>query len=109
MEKYVAAVETFPEMPFVFGHSGAREWEKALKIAREHENVWMGTHGQSVAHLRATVSQFDNDRMLFGSDWPFYPLAATLAKVLIVCDGRKALRDKILVENAERLIARFST
>jgi predicted TIM-barrel fold metal-dependent hydrolase len=109
MEKYVAPVETFPEMPFVFGHSGARDWEGALKIAMENENVWLGIHGQSVPHLRTTISQFDNERLLFGSDWPFYPLAASLAKVLIVCDGRKALRDKILVQNAQRLLARFLT
>lgn len=108
MDRYLAPVEAFPDMTFVFGHSGAREWEGAMKIARGHDNVWMGTHGQSVAHLKATISQFDNERLLFGSDWPFYPLAATLAKILIVCDGRKALRDKILVENARRLLARFS-
>jgi predicted TIM-barrel fold metal-dependent hydrolase len=108
MDKYLAPVEAFPEVQFVFGHSGARDWEEALKIAKEHENVWMGVHGQSVAHLRTTIAQFDNERLLFGSDWPFYPQAATLAKVLIVCDGRKTLRDKILVQNARRLLARFS-
>jgi predicted TIM-barrel fold metal-dependent hydrolase len=42
--------------------------------------------------------------MLFGSDWPFYHLAATLAKVLIVTEGRPRERHAILRGNAERLL-----
>ena len=45
--------------------------------------------------------------MLFGTDWPFYHLAATLAKVLIVTDGadRSDIRHAILRGNAERLLS----
>ena len=43
--------------------------------------------------------------MVFGSDWPFYPLAATLAKVLLVTEGTPDARAAILRDNAERIFA----
>jgi predicted TIM-barrel fold metal-dependent hydrolase len=42
--------------------------------------------------------------MLYGTDWPFYHLAATLAKVLIVTEGRPEQREAVLRGNAERLL-----
>jgi predicted TIM-barrel fold metal-dependent hydrolase len=44
--------------------------------------------------------------MLFGTDWPFYHLAATLAKVLIATNesDRSEIRHAILRGNAERLL-----
>jgi predicted TIM-barrel fold metal-dependent hydrolase len=44
------------------------------------------------------------DRLLFGSDWPFYHLAVTLAKVLIVTEGRPDDRYAILRGNADHLL-----
>ena len=45
------------------------------------------------------------DKLVFGSDWPFYPLAATLAKVLLVTEKRRSARAAILRDNAERIFA----
>jgi predicted TIM-barrel fold metal-dependent hydrolase len=44
------------------------------------------------------------ERLLFGTDWPFYHQAATLAKVLLVTEGRRDVRRAILRGNAERLL-----
>lgn len=43
--------------------------------------------------------------MLFGTDWPFYHLAASLAKVLIVTEDSPEVRASILRGNALRLLA----
>ena len=53
--------------------------------------------------FKMTVGATGGERMLYGTDWPFYHLAATLAKVLIVTRERPVLRDAILRRNAERL------
>jgi predicted TIM-barrel fold metal-dependent hydrolase len=44
--------------------------------------------------------------LLFGTDWPFYHLGATLAKVLLVTRERPDARDAILRGNALRLLQR---
>jgi predicted TIM-barrel fold metal-dependent hydrolase len=101
---YEGAANAFPNVQFVFGHAGARDVAEILPIALRHENVWLGIHGQGVTQLHELLEKSGGERLLFGTDWPFYHLAATLAKVLIVTEGREAQRDAILRGNAERLL-----
>lgn len=104
MARYIAPIETFPDIPFVFGHAGARDFDEALPIMKAHENVWVGTHGQGLPNLRRLIAEADTHRLLFGSDWPFYPIAATLAKALAVTQTDPALRERLLGKNARTLL-----
>ncbi len=104
MKNFVEPVSSFPKIPFVFGHAGNRDWKEALPIAKDHENVWLELHGQGLTALRTIVSEADRERLLFGSDWPWYPIAASLAKILIVTERDRKLRSRILRDNAERFL-----
>ncbi len=99
---YETALAEFPNLPFILGHAGARDSEAMIALARRHENAWLGIHGQSLTMLEAMIQRTDVNRLLFGTDWPFYHLGASLAKVLITTDQpqRMVLRRKILRENA---------
>lgn len=101
---YAGALAAFPKLPFILGHAGARDADAALPLALAHDNAWLGIHGQGVTTLHEMLEATGGERMLFGTDWPFYHLAATLAKVLIVTEGRPAERHAILRGNAERLL-----
>jgi len=105
---YEAAFSSFPRVDFVLGHSGARDVAGAIPLARTYPNVWLDVHGQGVTKLLELTESVAPERLLFGSDWPFYHLAASLAKVLIVSEGRPELRHAILRGNAERLLAAHS-
>jgi predicted TIM-barrel fold metal-dependent hydrolase len=89
---------------FALGHAGARDVEDAISLARLQENVWLEITGQGATQLDAIVKQVGSERLLFGSDWPFYPLAATLAKVLLVTEGNRAARAAIVRHNADRIL-----
>ncbi len=102
---YAGALERFPELPFVLGHSGARDADAALELALRHENAWLDIHGQSLTNLGELVRRTDRSRLLFGTDWPWYHLGSSLAKVLIATRGDDATRDAVLRENALRLLA----
>jgi predicted TIM-barrel fold metal-dependent hydrolase len=103
---YEGAISSFPDLPFVLGHAGARDGAAMLEIGLRYENAWFGIHGQGVTHLDEMIRRSGGERMLFGTDWPFYHLATSLAKVLIVTrdPGRSAIRRAILRGNAERLL-----
>ncbi len=104
---YEGALADFPNLPFVIGHAGARDAEAMVEIAARHENAWIGIHGQGVTQLDRIIQRTGGERLVFGTDWPFYHLAATLAKVLIVTEDKErgAIRHAILRGNAERLFA----
>jgi len=101
---YEGPLRSFPGVDFVLGHSGARDFEGMLEIGARYENAWFGIHGQGVSRLDELIRKTGGERLLFGTDWPFYHLAATLAKVLIVTEGQDDLRRAILRGNAEALL-----
>jgi uncharacterized protein len=105
LRRYEPAIEAFPRVQFVLGHAGARDVADAMRLAASHQNVWLEITGQGVTQLDAILAANGSDRIVFGSDWPFYPLAATLAKVLLVTERRRDARPAILRENADRLFA----
>jgi predicted TIM-barrel fold metal-dependent hydrolase len=105
---FEGALSSFPKLDFVLGHSGARDVAAALPLARRYPNAWLGIHGQGVTTLREMLDATGAERMLYGTDWPFYHLAATMAKVLIATEGRPEERDAVLRGNALRLL-RMST
>jgi hypothetical protein len=102
---YAGAIESFPNVPFVLGHAGARDAEKALELRLRYENAWLGVHGQGVSQLDRMVRKTGGERLLFGTDWPFYHLASSLAKILLVSEGEPCLRYALLRGNAERVLA----
>ena len=93
----------FPRLQVVLGHAGARDVSEAIPLAQRYTNAWLGTHGQSVSQLGELVDRVDDQRLLFGSDWPFYPIASSQAKALIVSEHDPDLRRNLLRDNALRL------
>jgi len=102
--RYQPAVAAFPGVRFVFGHGGARDLEAAIPIARAHRNVWLGLSSLGVSQIDRALAALGPDRLVFGSDWPFYHLATTLAKILIVTRGDDGARDALLRHNADALL-----
>ena len=102
---YEAPLAEFPDLQFIIGHAGARDNNAMLDLAMRYDNAWLGIHGQSLTHLETMIQRTGGQRLLFGTDWPFYHLGATLAKVLIATDSpsRLQLRNMILRENALKL------
>lgn len=102
---YVPAIAAYPRVQFVLGHAGARDVADAVAAAQQHPNVWLEIACQGASQLAEIVETVGHDRVVFGSDWPFYPLAPTLAKVLLVTEGKPAARAAILSGNADRVFA----
>jgi hypothetical protein len=105
IRRYEGAVASFPRVQFAMGHAGARDVADAVALAKRYPNVWLEITGQGVTSLETILAEAGHERLLFGSDWPFYPLGATLAKVLLVTETRPEARRAILAENAERMFA----
>lgn len=101
---YEAALKIFPKLQFILGHSGARDVAEAVPLALRYENAWLDTHGQGVSTLHEVLERTGGERMLFGTDWPFYHIAASLAKLLIITENRPTERHALLRGNAERLL-----
>jgi len=100
---YERALAENPDVPFILGHSGALQMEGALAYALRYPNVYLDVSCQSLSNVRTILEQADPDRILYGTDWPFYHQSIALAKVLIATEDDPPLRRKVLHDNAARL------
>lgn len=101
---YEAPIALHQQVTFVLGHSGALQFDEALALAQRYENVWLETSSQSLSNVRRLVREAPPDRVVFGSDWPFYPQAVALAKVLLATEEDEEARRRVLFDNAARLL-----
>lgn len=103
-EEFEKVVRDFPKTTFVLGHSAISEFEKAAKLGKKHDNVYLELSGQPPGDIKKIIKIMGDDKLFFGTDWPFYPIAISLAKVLLATENSKKTRNKILFKNAERLL-----
>jgi uncharacterized protein len=104
VRRYANPIREFPGCTFVLGHAGALQNEEALELARRHENVYLEISGQSVERIRRMIERGPVERMVFGTDWPWYHQAIGLAKVYLATEGNEHARRAILYDNAARLL-----
>jgi predicted TIM-barrel fold metal-dependent hydrolase len=99
---FVKPVEAFPNLTFVLCHSGGLQNDLAIDIARKNKNVWLDIQGQSVPNIRNMIKGVGPERLMFGSDWPFFAVASLLARLLLATEGDNKIRKMIFSENAKR-------
>lgn len=101
---YEPPLADHPDTTFVLGHAGALDSDRAIELQRRYPNATLEVSCISLSQLRRVIDRADPDRIVYGTDWPFYHHALALAKVLVATEGRPALRRKILHDNAARLL-----
>jgi predicted TIM-barrel fold metal-dependent hydrolase len=93
-----------PDTTFILAHGGIYFWKELIELAKANQNVWIELSGQPPANIREMIDAGLEDRMLYGSDWPYYIISLPLAKVLLATDDAPKIREKILYGNAKRLL-----
>ena len=99
-----AAARHFPGLPFVLGHFGLADlsWE-CFPAAALAENVYVDTtENPMVRVLGEWVERFGAERMLWGSDFPFYDVEYERRKVDYITPSARD-RELIALGNAARL------
>ena len=102
VKRYERAIAENPETTFVLGHSGALQHEAALEFAQRYPNTYFELSCLGLGALRQVLDTVPADRVLYGTDWPFYHQALTLARVLVATEDDAALRRAVLHDNAVR-------
>jgi len=106
-ERFVEALRAFPKLRIVFAHTGIRRIDETLAVARQFEDqVWVDLAGQPAPNMKYILQRYSTEKILFGSDWPFFPLSVMLARTLVATEGCPKVRDNVLRHNARRLLRR---
>ena len=104
VDRYEATIAENPGTTFVLGHSGALQHDRAIRFAERYPNTYFELSCLGLGALRDVLETVPAERILYGTDWPFYHQSLTLARVLIATEDDHALRRSILHDNAARLL-----
>jgi predicted TIM-barrel fold metal-dependent hydrolase len=103
LKHYWRAIHDHPDTTFVLGHSGALQWTMALELIKTYPNVYLEVASQSLHAIGRLIDEAPTDRLMLGSDWPFYHQGMAVAKVLMATEERQDVRRRILWDNAAEL------
>jgi hypothetical protein len=106
-------LESFPELRLVVAHLGHGFWDESIELARKFPHVLFDTSAviSGVEHLEIMsneefaelIRRLGVDRVLFGSDYPWFSPAASL-KHFLRLPLTPAETEQILGENAKTLL-----
>lgn len=104
VDRYERTIAENPDTTFVLGHSGALQHDRAIRFADRYPNTYFELSCLGLGALREVIDAVPSDRLLYGTDWPFYHQSLTLTRVLLATEDDPALRRAILRDNAMRLL-----
>ncbi len=103
----------FPDLKLVVAHLGHGFWDESVELARKHPNVYFDTSAVISGVERLNIMSNDAfaelirklgvDRVLFGSDYPWFSPAASLRHFLQL-PLKQDEREQILGQNARNTL-----
>ncbi len=103
LKNYWRPIHDLPNTTFVLGHSGALQYEMGIKLAQMYDNVYLEIASQGAMGLDQILKSAPTDRIMNGSDFPFYHQGFSVVKILEATEHDEALRRRLLWDNAARL------
>ena len=126
-EQVAPLAEKYSKTIFIMGHSGYGQWEVSAKIANEYSNVYLDITAVYAAHdfamqptgsgtpmallsclqvngiIEFMTEKAGSDKIVFGTDMPWYSPSYALGSILFAKIDEDARRN-ILYRNAERIL-----
>jgi len=103
-ENYVKTIAAFPKVKFILGHMAMFQAAIAIEIAEKHSNIYFDTSFQPIGMVKKAIERVGEDRIMFGTDWPFGRQRFEFEIIMKLTNGNPSLREKLFWKNAESLI-----
>lgn len=101
-----AVAARHPQIPFICAHAGWPWHEELIAMSLHKANVYIDLSGWLAKYLPESVLRYANsrlqDKVLFGSDYPFFDLRRCLASLKEV-PWKDGVLEKVLWSNASKL------
>lgn len=103
-----ALADTHPDVDIILGHAGMFDsYRAAIEACNTHDNIWLCICGTIVGDTREILRSARSDRLLFGTDYGASNrgnLVVDRLKIMEYACDDDVLREKVMWENAERLL-----
>ncbi|MGI9304870.1 MAG: amidohydrolase family protein [Gammaproteobacteria bacterium] len=107
-------LKAFPKLPVVLAHMGGATWDQALEIAQAYPNAYFdcceiiewtdATNGPTEQQLVRLIKDIGPERVMMGSDYPWYDLDQTVERVMELPLLAAEEKEGIIGANAVRIL-----
>lgn len=111
---FIPVMERFPRLPLVLAHLGGAAWRDIGDVAAAYPQLWFdlsetvnwtgAPHGATAEQLVTLIERVGVERVMLGSDFPWYEPADTAALVEALPGLSADAKRAVLGENAARLL-----
>lgn len=109
-----AVLKAFPEVPIVLAHMGGATWQQAQEIAETYDNAFFdcceiiewtrSENGPTERQLAQLIRDIGANRVMMGSDFPWYDLDQTVDRVMSLPVLSMEEKEGIVGANADRIL-----
>ena len=113
-QAYAGMLGEFPQLKVVLAHLGGGTWQQAPEIAQAFPNAYFdcceviewtgGTNAPSDQQLGQLIKDIGPDRVMMGSDFPWYDLDHTVERVMELPALSQEEKEGMLGANAIRIL-----
>ena len=113
-QAFEAMLAAFPKLKVVLAHMGGAAWRQSADVASRHPNAffdcseiieWTGSpNGPTDMELASLIREVGVERVMMGSDFPWYDLDHTVERVMALPGLSVGEREAILGANAIRVL-----
>lgn len=103
INKFHKVFEAVPDATFILAHGGIFESDELVTLMQEFPNTYTDISTQPSDNIRKLIDKVGSERILFGTDYPFFNHAFSIASVLRATSQEEERRN-IFSRNALRLL-----
>lgn len=113
-KSFMPMLKAFPHLTVVMAHMGGASWRQTADVAEQCPNLcfdcseiieWTDTpNGPTRAELARLIRTVGSERVMMGSDFPWYDLDATVENVMDLPGLSRAEKEAIVGSNAINLL-----
>ncbi len=113
-EAFVPVLQRYPDLKLVMAHMGGRAWRQTAAVAAAFPQLhfdlceivaWLGaTAGPSLEDFGRLIAEVGPERVLLGTDFPWYDLDTTVGQVMAIPGLSTEQKEGILGANAARFM-----
>lgn len=103
INKFYKVFEAVPDATFILAHGGIFELDELVMLMQEFPNTYTDISTQPSGSIRKLIDKVGSERILFGTDYPFFNHAFSIMSVLRATSQEEERRN-IFSRNARRLL-----
>lgn len=103
LPKFEKVLDCIPNTTFILAHSGYFDFEHVIDIMKKYPNIYTDISIQPAVNIKKMISEIGNERIMFGTDYPFVTQAFSIRSVLRAT-GDEQERRNVFCENAKKLL-----